>query len=59
MPFRYAAGRSVIRGRAVRRDTVTNVVTPVPNATLTVVDFWTTLAAIHAQVPGSMTDRTR
>jgi hypothetical protein len=46
----------VIRGRAVRRDATTNIVTPVANATIALIDFWNTLDAVHAQLPGSMTD---
>jgi hypothetical protein len=46
----------VVRGRAVRRDAATNTVTPVPLATVRLVDFWTTLAALRAALPGAMTD---
>lgn len=44
-----------IRGRAVRRDAATLTSIPVANAVITVTDFWMTLAAVRAQVPGLMT----
>jgi len=47
---------TVLRGRAARHDPVTNTVTPVPGATIAVADFWLTLADVHAQLPGRMTD---
>lgn len=45
----------VIRGRAVRRNALTNTDAPVANATIAVTDFWWTLAALAAQQPGMMT----
>ena len=45
----------LIHGRAVRRNALTNVVTPVANADLVLTDFWWTLAAFRAQQPGLMT----
>jgi hypothetical protein len=46
----------VVRGRTMRRDAATNTVTPVPLATVTLTDFWTTLSAVRSALPGSMTD---
>jgi hypothetical protein len=46
----------VLRGRTFRRNSATDTVTPVPNATVTLLDFWTSLAAVRAALPGSMTD---
>src|SRR5262249_23420912 len=45
----------LIHGRAVRRNALTNTVTPVANADLVLTDFWYTLAAFRAQQPGLMT----
>ncbi len=42
-------------GRAVHRDQATQTDTPIANATITVTDFWWTLAALRAQQPGLMT----
>jgi hypothetical protein len=44
-----------ISGRTFSRDDSTNLVTPVPNATITVTDFWRTLTATSS-ANGSMTD---
>jgi len=45
----------VIRGRAVRRDSANQVIA-VPDATISLTDFWASLAAVRAQLPGAMTD---
>lgn len=45
----------VLRGRAVRRNALTNVDVPVANATIAVTDFWWTLSAFRALQPGMMT----
>lgn len=46
----------IVRGRTVRRNPATNTVTAVPNASVVLLDFWTTLASVKALLPGSMTD---
>ena len=46
----------VVRGRTVRRDPITNAITAVPVASITLTDFWTTLSAVRASLPGSMSD---
>jgi hypothetical protein len=45
-----------IRGRAVRRDAMAGIDTPVVNATIAVTDFWYTHAALRTQLPGVMTE---
>jgi hypothetical protein len=46
----------VLRGRTVRRDPATNSVAPVANATVALIDFWTALGDLRAQLPGAMND---
>jgi hypothetical protein len=44
-----------IRGRAVQRSALTNTDVPLAGASITVTDYWWTLAALRAQQPGLMT----
>jgi hypothetical protein len=46
----------VFRGRTVRRDPATNTSIVVPNAAISLTDFWISLADVRAQLPGLMTD---
>lgn len=45
----------VLRGRAVKRNALTNTDVPVANAKIAVTDFWWTLSAVRAMQPGLMT----
>jgi len=46
---------TVLRGRTMRRDPITNTDSPVAGALISVTDFWTSLADVRAGLPGRMT----
>jgi hypothetical protein len=46
---------TVVRGRTMRRNPITNTDSPLAGALITVTDFWTSLADVQAALPGRMT----
>ena len=47
---------TVLRGRVFRRDDATQSVIPLSGAHITLTDFWRSLPALRAMLPGAMTD---
>lgn len=47
---------TVLHGRVFRRDDATQSITPLSGAHITLTDFWRTLPALRAMLPGAMTD---
>ncbi|GLQ89909.1 hypothetical protein [Dyella flagellata] len=47
---------TVLRGRVFRRDDATQSTTPISGAQIALTDFWRSLPALRAMLPGAMTD---